>query len=177
MNNDIYAEWLVKRKNPWYRIPYFLLVGVLALVVVLFTIRNSWGIVALAALIVGVMFTYRYLQVEYEYVFVTSELSIDAIYSQQIRKTKKRIEMGDVESVEPTNEQALQTKKEDKGIVFEDYSSKEQDAKTYTITYSEKGSTHILVFEPNDKLLRAMWRCSPSKVKIPAEMKKNPAAE
>ena len=167
MNNDIYAEWLIKRKNPWYRVPYYLLVGVLVLVVIAITVRNSWGIVALAALIVGVMFTYRYLAVEYEYVFVTSELSIDAIYSQQIRKTKKRIEMNDVESVEPTNEEALKMRREDKNIVFEDYTSREKGVPSYTITFTEKGATHILTFEPNDKLLKAMWRCSPSKVKLP----------
>ncbi len=166
MNNDIYAEWLIKRKNPWYRIPYFLLVGVLALVVILFTIRNSWGIVALAALIVGVMFTYRYLTVEYEYVFVTSELSIDAIYSQQIRKTKKTVDMSSVELVEPTNVEKNKQRREDKGLVYEDFSSGEPDAKTYTITYSDGGATHLLVFEPDDKVLRAMWRCSPSKVKM-----------
>ncbi len=167
MNQDIYAEWLVKRKNPWYRIPYFLLVGVLVVVVLLITMKNSWGIVGFAALIVGVMFTYRYLTVEYEYVFVTSELSVDAIYNQQIRKTKKRVDMSDVVSVEPTNEQYLTMKKDDKAIIFEDFTSHEKGAKSYTITYTEKGATHILTFEPNDKLLHAMWRCSPSKVKIP----------
>lgn len=167
MNNDIYAEWLVKVKNPWYRIPYYLLVGVLALLVILLTIRNSWGIVAIAVLIIAVMFTHRYLTLEYEYVFVTSELSIDVIYSEQIRKTKKRIEMSSVESVEPTNEEKIKMRREDKNIVFEDFSSKMKDEKTYTITFSEKGATHLLIFEPDEKLLRAMWRCSPSKVQMP----------
>ena len=167
MNNDIYAEWLVKCKSPWYKIPYILAVIVLSFVVIIFTVANTWGIVAFAALIIAVMFTWRYLKIEYEYVFVTSELSIDAIYSQQMRKNRKRIDLNDVESIEPTNEEALKLRKEDKSIVFEDYSSRLSGAETYTITYTEEGKTHILVFEPNDKLLHAMWRAAPSKVKIP----------
>ena len=167
MNNDIYAEWLVKCKNPWYRIPYILGVIVLSIVVVIFTISNSWGIIAFAGLIITVMLTWRYLKVEYEYVFVTSELSIDAIYSQQARKTRKRIDLSVVESIEKTNEEALKLKRENKDIVFEDFSSGYSDAETYTITYSEEGTQHILIFEPDEKLLHAMWRAAPSKVKIP----------
>ena len=166
MNNDIYAEWLIKRKNPWYRIPYFLLVGVLALVVILFTIRNSWGIVALAALIVGVMFTYRYLTVEYEYVFVTSELSIDAIYSQQMRKNKKKIEMSSMEYVEPTNEEKNKNLLAGKTVVLEDFSSGVAGTPSYTIRYNSGGKQALLVFEPNDKLIHAMWRCAPGKVQV-----------
>ncbi len=170
MNQDIYAEWLIKRKSPWYKIPYYLLVIVLVLAVLIFMISSpygSWGIVGVAVIIIGVMFTHRYLKVEYEYVFVTSELSVDAIYSEQIRKNKLRVEMSDVESVQVTNEEWLKQKQEDKSIVFEDYTSHEKDAdQSYTIIYTSKGATHILTFEPNEKLLHAMWRCSPSKVKI-----------
>ena len=169
MNQDIYAEWLIKRKSPWYKIPYYLLVVVLVLAVIIFMVTSpygSWGIVGFAAIIVAVMFTHRYMNIEYEYVFVTSELSVDAIYSQQIRKNKLRVEMSDVESVEATKAEWLKQKQDDKSIVFEDYTSGEKDAESYTIIYTSKGATHILTFEPDEKLLHAMWRCSPSKVKI-----------
>ena len=170
MNQDIYAEWLIKRKSPWYKIPYYMLVVALVLAVLIFMITSpygSWGIVGFAVIIIGVMFTHRYLKVEYEYVFVTSELSVDAIYSEQIRKNKLRIEMSDVESVQATNEEWLKQKQDDKSIVFEDFTSREKDVKTYTVIYTSKGSTHTLTFEPDEKLLHAMWRCSPSKVKMP----------
>lgn len=169
MNQDIYAEWLIKRKSPWYKIPYYLLIVVLVIAVIIFMISSrygSWGIVGVAIIIIGVMFTHRYLRVEYEYVFVTSELSVDAIYSEQVRKNKLRVEMSDVESVQATNDEWLKQKKDDRSIIFEDYTSGESDAETYTIIYTSKGSTHILTFEPDEKLLHAMWRCSPSKVKI-----------
>lgn len=164
MNNDIYAEWLVKRKDAWWTIPAILGMGVLLLIALVLTMKNSWGILVLAAVIFGIFYFIRFLHVEYEYVFVTNELNIDKIYSQQIRKTAVTVEMTNVESVEPTNAEKNKNRLADSSTKFHDFTSGQKNAKSYTMIYSDGGATHLLIFEPNDKVLKAMWRCSPSKI-------------
>ena len=105
MNDDIYAEWLVARKKAPFRIPALLGMGILILVSALLVFVNSWFTLLLVAVIVGSIYATRFLRVEYEYTFITNELVIDAIYSQQMRKNKKKIEMSSMEYVEPTNEE------------------------------------------------------------------------
>ena len=167
MNEDIYAEWLVKRKNPAYRVPAIILMVVLAIASLVLMTKSSWAFLLFVTVIFGSAYFIRFLKVEYEYVFVTNELDIDLIYSQQIRKTKVKVEMSNVEYVEPTNEEKNRIAKENGELKYEDYTSHEKDApKSYTIRYSLNGESHLLVFEPNEKLLRAMWRCSPQKVHL-----------
>ena len=168
MNDDIYAEWLIQRKDPPYRIPAYLLAGVLVLIsLVLMMSVNSWFSLLLIAVILACVYLFRFLKIEYEYVFVTSELSVDAIYSQQIRKNQKKIEMSSVEYVEPTNEGKNKTLLEGGKITLLDYTSRIKGTPSYTMRFSAGGQQYLMLFEPNDKLLRAMWRCAPRKVEIP----------
>lgn len=164
MNDDIYAEWLVKRKDEWWTVPAMIGMGVLVLIALILTMRTGWGFIVLIAVVFGIFYFVRFLHVEYEYVFVTNELNIDKIFTQQIRKTAVTIEMSSVESVEPTNEEKNKNRLMDKNIRFHDFTSGMKDAKSYTMVYNAEGATHLLVFEPNEKVLKAMWRCSPSKI-------------
>ncbi len=164
MYEDSYAEWLVKRKDPWWNALVYLGLGVVVLLALILLMNWKFGIIALAAAIIIILFTFRYLKVAYEYTFVIDELRIDRIYSDQIRKNALKVEMTALTSVEPTNEERNALLREDKNIKFKDFSSQEKDAKTYTIDYTEGGQRYIVVFEPNEKLLRTMWRKAPSKV-------------
>ena len=167
MNNDIYAEWLVKRKNPGYRVPVLILFVLLFILGIYATAKSSWGFLVLVVAVFGGAYFIRFLKIEYEYVFVTSELSVDKIYSQQIRKTAVKIDMSDVESVEPSDKQRNALAREDKSLKYEDFTSHEKEGgKKYTILYSKGANRHLLEFEPDEKILKAMWRCSPSKVHI-----------
>ncbi|MBQ6680210.1 MAG: hypothetical protein IJM76_09370 [Lachnospiraceae bacterium] len=166
MNDDIYAEWLVARKKAPFRIPALLGIGILILVSALLVFVNSWFTLLLVAVIVGSIYATRFLRVEYEYTFITNELVIDAIYSQQIRKNKKKIEMSSMEYVEPTNEEKNKNLLAGKTVVLEDFSSGVAGTPSYTIRYNSGGKQALLVFEPNDKLIHAMWRCAPGKVQV-----------
>lgn len=168
MNDEIYAEWYVNRKNPVWYVPALIGMGILALIgFILMISQPTWGFIPFLVIILGIMFGRRFLHVDYEYIFVSNELRIDKIYSQSLRRKGITIQMTDVEIVEKTNEERNKTLLADKNAVSEDFSSLQRDAETYTMLYTAKGKRHVMVFEPNEKLLRAMWRCAPSKVRIP----------
>lgn len=166
MNEDIYAEWLVKRKDKAWKIPAIILAGFLLMFSLTFMIGRSWGFILPLLIVIGIFFGWKYLSVEYEYVFVTNELNIDRIYSQQYRKKGKKIQMENVDTVEPTNPERNKNLLQNKATKLLDFSSQTKDAKTYTILCHEGGQNLIILFEPNEKVLKAMWRCSPSKVHI-----------
>lgn len=168
MNEDAYAEWLIKCKAPGYKGPAilgFVILGFLSLFV---SMRfPTWGFIAPVLVVILVMFTVRYFKLEIEYVFVTDELNIDRIFNQQSRKTVLKIPMSAVESVEATNEEKNKMARENKNLKYDDYTSRMKGApQSYTIRYSVNGEQHLTVIEPNDKILKCMWRCAPSKVKI-----------
>ena len=166
MNEDIYADYIVKRKRPGWVIPAYLGVGVLLLFSLILTMNNSWGFLAFVVVILGIMYGNRFTKIEYGYEFITDELLIDAIYSQNMRKRRKKIEMSQILSVDYTNPKLLENRLADKNVTLEDYTSHEQDCHSYTITYTQGGKTCLLNFEPNEKMLQVMRRCSPSKVHI-----------
>lgn len=164
MNEDAYAECLVKQKNSPWRIPVIILAGILAIGSFILMIRNAWGFIAFIAVVLLIWFFWRYLKVEYEYVFVTDEISFDAIYSQATRKTKKKVLISTIETVEETNAERNKQRMQGNNMVYIDYSSKEKDHETYTMIFSDKEKHCILVFEPDEKFLKTLWRAMPSKV-------------
>ena len=170
MNDGCYAESIVKRKMTWKAVLAllgFIAAGTAAL---LFTFANRWGVLALVAVALLVFIFYKYLRVEYEAIFVTGELQIDRIYSESVRKKGVRVDMSDVRCVEKATEEAIANAKRDPKVRIEDYSSHMAGANVYAVTYNLKGETHYLLFEPTDKMLRTMWRVSPSKVKADREI-------
>lgn len=168
MNEDAYAEWLVKCKDPGYKIPAVLGYVVLGIVSLVAMFRfPSWGFIAPVLVVMLIMFTSRFFKLEFEYVFVTDELNIDRIFNQQSRKTVIKIPMSAVEFVEPTNAEKNKLARENKNLKYDDFTSRMKNApQSYTIRFAANGEQHLAVIEPDEHVLKCMWRCAPSKVKI-----------
>ncbi|MFQ9510685.1 MAG: DUF6106 family protein [Lachnospiraceae bacterium] len=164
MNNDIYAEWLVKRKTPSYAI--FLKVGLVLLVLagIVISTLSPFGFVALLLAVGGAYLGFRSLKVEYEYVFVTNELTIDRIQNQEKRKRMKAMEMSKIEIVAPLESHELDFTRNNPKVKTVDFSSKIPENKKYGVVYSDQGNTFLYIFEPNEKLLNAMKLCAPRKI-------------
>ena len=75
MNNDIYAEWLVKRKKSPLTVPFYIGIVLLFLIGFYVSVISPFGFVALLAAAAAAYFGSARLHVEYEYVFVTNELA------------------------------------------------------------------------------------------------------
>lgn len=168
MNNDIYAEWLVKRKKPGYAVLIYIGIVVAVLIGLLASIMNAFGFIVLLLAIGGAYFLTMRLNVEYEYVFVTNELSIDRIFSQKSRKRVQNLEMQKVEKVVSTKSHEYDFARNNPKLKIVDYSSGKQDTDTYAIVYSGNEGQVVYLIEPNDRVLKCMKHVAPSKVKIDA---------
>ena len=70
MNDDAYAEWLVKRKDPIYAVPVKILMAVLCLVSLLIAMQTAFGAILLIAVGIAAYFVFINLSVEFEYLVV-----------------------------------------------------------------------------------------------------------
>ncbi len=86
MNQDMYVEWLVKRKEPAYAWPARIGLAILCLISLFFALMVVWGILLLAAVGAGSFFLWQMLSVEYEYLYVDGSFSIDKILGKSRRK-------------------------------------------------------------------------------------------
>lgn len=164
MNQDIYAEWLVKRKTPGYVYLEIPLIVLACLIGLMLALTTSWGIIVTALVFVGSYFLMRTFKVEYEYVFVTNELDIDKIMNQSKRKRMHRLEISNMELIAPWDGHDLDTYKNNQNYKKVDVSSGIATNKRYGIAYSESGNNTLFIFEPNEHILEVMRRCAPRKV-------------
>lgn len=166
MNNDIYAEWLVKRKKPAYAPLVYAGVVLLVLIGLIASLLNPFGFLFLLLAVGAGYFAGMKMNVEYEYVFVTNELSIDRISGQKSRKRIENLEMQKVDKVISTRSHEFDYVKTNPKAKVIDYSSRTANADTYAIFYSGQFGQEIYLFEPNDKLLKCMKNSAPRKVTI-----------
>ncbi len=164
--NEMYAEWLVKRKSPAYTMLLKIVMGILCVIAFFLSISPVFGIFGVIILFAAGAATYvvfRNSDVEYEYLFVTNTLSIDRIYGKSKRKKAWEGSMEEIQIVAPTGSTEARDHETGNMKVL-DFSSKSPDAKTYTLI-SQSGSERTkIIFEPNDKLLRCMRMTAPRKV-------------
>ena len=169
MNNDLYAEWLVKRKNGGKELLIEAgLIIVAAIGIFALAIFPTWGIFITAAAIIIAVLGFQALKVEYEYIFVTDELQITPILNQQRRRNKKRvkIEMQKVVVVAPMKGHELDPYTGNNKVKKIDFSSRMPDAKTYGVVIEDKGEKILYIIEPNDRTLNAMRNAAPRKVRL-----------
>jgi hypothetical protein len=101
-------------------------------------------------------------KLEFEYLYVDKEITIDRIYGKTKRKRAEKIELERVEIIAPMNSYQLDSYK-NRNIKPIDYSSQivEQPEKRYVIYYN---GVKKIIFEPNPAMLKAMQMVAPRKV-------------
>ncbi|MBQ9910216.1 MAG: hypothetical protein IJM50_01825 [Lachnospiraceae bacterium] len=165
MDETNYAEVIVPRKTESWVIPAMIGTGILLFLSFLLAVSIQWGWVAIIAVITAIAVGWRYVKVEYEYIFVIDELTVTKIYSGVKRKKGPKIDMHSMESMEPFREGMEEQIKQNPSAVLEDFSSHQTGDPVYVIRYATEGKTHFLLLEPTERLLNVMWRAAPSKVK------------
>lgn len=164
--NEMYAEWLVKRKSPAYTMLLKIVMGILCVISFFLSVSplfGIFGVIILFAVGAGTYFVFRNSEVEYEYLFVTNTITIDRIYGKSRRKKAWEGTMDEVQIVAPTDSDEVKNH-ETNNMKLLDFSSQMKGIKTYTLI-SQSGSESVkILFEPNDKLLQCMRMTSPRKV-------------
>lgn len=160
--NETYVEWLVKRKTPAYMAFLKILFTVLAVFFILV------GLLLLPALLIGVIcgvaayFITLNADLEYEYLYVDKELTVDKVMAKSRRKRVAVFSLDKMEIVAPIKSWHLDNYKNrsDKAV---DYSSGEekQPDKRYVFYYDGQKK---IIFEPNEEMVKAMQTVAPRKV-------------
>ena len=163
MNNEAYAEWLVKRKAPAYT---YAIKGVMIFLCVIgafLALSTVWGILALTAIGAVTFFVFQGTNLEFEYLVVNDQLTIDKIMGKARRKKAWEGTMEEVQIVAPSDSYMLKDY-ERAGMKTLDFSSHAPGAKTYSLIHQAGANTTKVIFEPNDRVLHCLRMRNPSKV-------------
>lgn len=160
--NETYVEWLVKRKTPGYMA--FLRILTIMLAVCFIVV----GILLWPALLIGIAFAVAAYFVkmnadlEYEYLYVDKELTVDKVMARSKRKRVAVFSLDKMEIVAPLNSWHLDNYKNRTDKVS-DYSSGEarQPEQRYVFYYDGRQK---VIFEPNPEMIQAMQFVAPRKV-------------
>lgn len=162
--NDSYAEWLVKRKVPSYAYAVNAVMAFLTLVCLF--LAMTMGVLAIVLLLVVGFLTYlsyRNTRLEFEYLFVSGQLSVDKIMGKAKRKRAYECSMEEIQVIAPSDSYVLNDYKASNPKLL-DFSSHEAGAKTYTAVVRHGGEVTKVIFEPNDKMLQCFRQTAPRKV-------------
>lgn len=160
---ELYAEAGVKRKDSLKTmfIRFLMIFGAIASF--LLTFSSSILIFISIAIIIGVVFMYPRLSIEYEYVFCDGQLDIDKIMGSSKRKNILRLDLEQVQIVAPEGSHELDgyNKPDAKK---KDYSSLRPDSKAYIIAVRIDGESLLIKFEPSEKMIQSMKQKSSRKI-------------
>lgn len=161
--SESYVECLVKHKTPTIRV--FLKILFLALTVLFVLLFFAVGFPALImALVCGVLSYFMTLEcdVEYEYLYVDKEISIDKISAQKRRKTVEKLNTEEIEILAPVKSWHLEEYK-NRQLKVKDYSVgyEAQPDKRYMMIY--KNEMKVLL-SPNSAFITAVKNVAPRKV-------------
>ena len=162
--SDAYVECLVKAKTPWWG--GFLKVVLIALTVllgiVMFLTMNVILLVITVAAGAGAYFINLTTDLEYEYLYLDKELTIDKVMAKTRRKRVAVYQLDRVEILAPIKSYHLDNYK-NRDTKAKDYSigSEEQPDLRY-VMYYEGGEK--LILSPSPEMIKVMRNVAPRKV-------------
>lgn len=162
MMSDTYVECLVKKKNN----TAFMLLRILS--VMLSVVFILIGFIIWPALIIGVLcgvaayFIYLNSDLEYEYLYLDKEITIDKVMAKTKRKRVAKYDMERLEILAPIRSYRLDEYK-NRTVKAQDYSSgEEKQPDTRYVMYYD-GNVKIII-EPSMEMVKAIKNIAPRKV-------------
>ena len=153
--NESYVECLVAKKpsSAMKALQVFLIV--LAVIFFLLSMLNALMWLGVAAAGIGAYFTSLNASVEFEYLYVDKEISVDKILNKTKRKKVEKFETESMEIFAPINSWHLDN--------VTDYSSgvAGQPDRRYVMIYS---GDRKIIFEPSEAMVKALQSVAPRKV-------------
>lgn len=122
-------------------------------------------------LIAGVWFMaykiYNSFSVEYEYIVINSSLDVDKIMAKRSRKRMTSIDIKNAELMAcvDDNENNSSYKHRNANVKIRDYSAGNEYLDTYFIEYNAEGQRQMLIFQPTQRIIDALWKFNPKAVK------------
>lgn len=161
--NDTYAEWLVKRKTPAYAIAVKALMIFLCVIGAFLSIITAFGFILFFAFGAATYFVFQRMNLEYEYVVVNDQITIDKIMGQARRKKAWEGSLETIQIIAPVDSYLIKDYQRE-GMKTLDFTSHMQGARVYAIIEQKGEVATKILFEPNDKVLECLWQKGPRKV-------------
>lgn len=157
--SDVYVECLVQAKGS--KGTKFLQIFLIVLTVLCCLAMVIFPPIVVVAVLLGVAsyFVGTFTQVEYEYLYLDKELTIDRIVAQSRRKKVATYTIDRMEVFAPENSYHLDNYKK-RDVKTEDYSAAESD-KIYCMYY--EGGAKVLL-SPTEDMVKALKNVAPRKV-------------
>ncbi|MCR5688222.1 MAG: DUF6106 family protein [Lachnospiraceae bacterium] len=163
--NDTYVEVMVARKkNPLlYALKIFLYALAVACFLMAMIGYGLFFIVTAVSFLVA-YFVLPYFDLEYEYLYIDREISIDKIMSKEKRKHVYTVDLNRMAIMAPAGSHELDQYRS-RGLKTYDFSSRIDGADVYTIVYeADREGTVLVNIEPNEEMLRAVSTVFPRKL-------------
>lgn len=165
MNSDTYVELLIKKKASLGMVALKFLMVFLTVILAIAAVLGIGRFVSLIAAVVfaaGTYWIYLNADVEYEYLYVDRELTVDKVMAKSKRKKVESFDMGRLEILAPMNSHRLDSFRS-RQVKTADYSSgvAGQPEVRYAMYYD--GSKKVIL-EPNQAMVKAIQNIAPRKV-------------
>ena len=163
--NDSYVECLVKRKaNPLNVV----IKAVIYAATATCAIFALMGIVVMFVPVIGlgllIYFWMPNLDLEFEYLYLDKEISIDKVMNKQKRKRVSTLDLNKMEFIAPENSHELDSYKS-RNPKMKDYSSNDPEIKKHILVYNGDAGVELIKIEPNGEMLKAIKTVFPRKVR------------
>ena len=165
MVRETYAEAGVKQKGTMKLMAIRIGLILLLFISMMVSQLASFLYILPALVLVGVIYIFPKLNLEYEYIYVDGQIDFDRIMGGAKRKTVLRIDLENVELVAPSDSDELLAYAHKEDIVTKIYSSLLPDSKTWSLFTAIEGKYTKVIFEPSEKMLECMRWKAPRKVK------------
>ena len=161
--SESYVECLVKHKTPTVKVFLRILFTVLTVLFALLIFMAGF-LALIMAVVCGILSYFMMLEssVEYEYLYVDREISIDKISGQKRRKTIEKLNTEKIEILAPV-----------KSWHLDEYKNRELKQKDYSIGYeAQPDQRYVLIYNnearvllsPNSAFVAAVKSVAPRKV-------------
>ena len=154
---DVFNEQIVKRQGNFS--DTLKRVGITILVIVIFFVSfaflQAFAVFVGAAAVFGGIYLMSFLNVEYEYVYTNGELDIDIIYNRSRRKRLFSTVVKDFEIMAHVEDRMREGAFGGAQETINCHSG-EIGPNTYAFLATIKGKRTKVIFEPNDKMLKAI---------------------
>jgi hypothetical protein len=165
--SDLYRELLIKREPQSadkLKKGGLILLTVLAAVVTVFITPLAFLLFTILCLVD--YFIFPSFKVEYEYLYVNGELDVDKIISRSKRKRVASVDLANLEILAPWESHEMDAYRNNSRRKVNDFSSGKKDAFVYAFVTDADAESGILLFEPDEVMLKDMQLRAPRKVHI-----------
>jgi hypothetical protein len=168
--NDVFVEQLIERQQDFKTSMKKLGIVFAALLVsAIFLVIGMLRFLFPAVFALSMYGAFRFVKdqnLEFEYSFTNGELDIDKIMGRRRRKRELSVHVRKFEIMAPMNEK-FRNEYETQNIIrtVDVSTSPKSDSRWFARYRDDAGTTTLLIFEPNERLINAIRKFIPSKIK------------